>query len=327
MMGQSQNTPQNDEEGQKCPSCNIDFSSFIMKHQCQKCLLIFCEDCCMEIPQAGERVCSGCKTEFNEIIKTVRDVVEKRWDILSSTCPKDFFDLTHQYHFKNVRSVPDKLWKVKILCAYFMRDLVISATRCWEAFRRTESDTPLFPDISHIQVYIMIQQDASRVHTLMSIISDMSMTPIDTSSELVQAAYAQLRENSGILKVIEPSVSVEELEKFLNEIRIYSFTGGGNLYGLSSFDGSIVYIWEALLRTNDDARLTLEHEVSHSLPRWKSKIENTLDPMLISPLKNENLRSKNGRMIEAGDYYEQQVYGKIASESPFCLYVSPFRGY
>jgi len=325
-MGQTLSNWQKDAEVLSCSSCNVDIG-ILSKQQCRKCQLIYCDDCCKEIPEAGERVCSGCKNEFNELVNIVRDVVEKRWDILSSTCPKDFFDLTLQYHFKYVRSVPDKLWKVShILCAYFMRDLVIAATRCWEAFRRADSG-PLFPDISHIQVYIMIQQDASRVQKFMSQISDLSITPIDRSNELVLAAFAQLRANSGILKVIEPTTSVEQLEKYFNEIRIYSFTPGGNLYGLSSYDGSIVYIWEALLRTNDDIRRTLEHEISHSLPRWKSRIENTLDPMLITPLKNENLRSKNGRMIEAGDYYEEQVYGKIASESPFCLYVSPFRGY
>jgi len=214
----------------------------------------------------------------------------------------------------------------KKLSAYFVRDLVIAATRCWEAFRMVDS-VPLFPNIKPIQVALMIQQDAYRVQMVMVQLSKMSIKLVDSSHELVQAAYTQLRKNIDILKIIEPTMTGEELEEFIKQLKIYSFHPGTNLYGLSAFDGSCLYIWESLLKTEDEERLTLEHEVAHSLPRWKSRIENHVDPMLISPLKNQRLRSRNDRMIEAGDYYEQQVYGKIPTESPFCLYVSPFRGY
>ena len=56
----------------------------------------------------------------------------------------------------------------------------------------------------------------------------------------------------------------------------------------------------------------------HNLSRW-------IDPsdiFRISPSKNPNLRSidDTDALIEAGDFYEERVYGKlVAAPSPFCL--------
>ena len=63
----------------------------------------------------------------------------------------------------------------------------------------------------------------------------------------------------------------------------------------------------------DRAQL-LEHEMMHSIFRWGRN-----EPPIISLSRNEMLRI-DGRMVEAGFFYEHQVYKKkVNNPSPFCL--------
>jgi len=99
------------------------------------------------------------------------------------------------------------------------------------------------------------------------------------------------------------------------------------LFGLSSPTGCILYIQEKLLRLNVNiAQKTIEHELAHNITRWfEMKRTGKINLRLISPLKNPRIRSR-GKMVEAGDFYEEQVYNKIITNpSPFCFTLSSFR--
>ena len=84
------------------------------------------------------------------------------------------------------------------------------------------------------------------------------------------------------------------------------------LRGLSSLDGTRACLSKDYSKA-DRAQL-LEHEMMHSIFRWGRN-----EPPIISLSRNEMLRI-DGRMVEAGFFYEHQVYKKkVNNPSPFCL--------
>jgi hypothetical protein len=116
------------------------------------------------------------------------------------------------------------------------------------------------------------------------------------------------------IKVIVPSpLLTSQIKRFDTETIA--------LDGLSAYDGTIAYVNST--NSRKATVTTLEHELMHCLPRWLNSQKGQVQPRLISPEKNRNLRSKtNGAMIEAGDFFEEQVYDRVVQDpSPFCLTV------
>lgn len=138
-------------------------------------------------------------------------------------------------------------------------------------------------------------------------------------------AFERIRANIAVVHQIR-DLPEAEFERFLAGLRIqtYSYDDLDNvtvdetLVGLSSFDGTRLYLAKNLFVDEqwELARRTIEHEIMHNLSRWGLN-----NPKLISPFINRNLRSRNGsRMIEAGHFYEEQVYNEIMEHpSPFCM--------
>ena len=136
---------------------------------------------------------------------------------------------------------------------------------------------------------------------------------------LFSSACDTILSNKGIVeKIIK--LTDTEMQDFLDGVRVLSFASGELedwLDGLSSFDGKRAYVSKSVLRIDrNGAKSTIERELMHNISRWR------LDcPRLISPAKNNLLRSLNGNeMIEAGDFYEEQVSQEpMKNPSPFCL--------
>ena len=165
------------------------------------------------------------------------------------------------------------------------------------------------------------------------ILTDLTADEMD----LVSSAHKTILENKHVVEKIR-KLPETELQEFLDDVRVRSFasnlpvrTGANSrltldnwMDGLSSFDGKRAYVSKRLLSLNREAaKMTIEHELMHNISRWR------LDcPRLISPAKNNLLRSlSDNKMIEAGDFYEEQVYQKPKQNpSPFCLTgASPIR--
>ena len=148
--------------------------------------------------------------------------------------------------------------------------------------------------------------------------------------DLVSSAHKTILENKHVVEKIR-KLPETELQEFLDDVRVRSFasnlpvrTGANSrltldnwMDGLSSFDGKRAYVSKRLLSLNREAaKMTIEHELMHNISRWR------LDcPRFISPAKNNLLRSLiDNKMIEAGDFYEEQVYQKLKQNpSPFGL--------
>jgi hypothetical protein len=142
-------------------------------------------------------------------------------------------------------------------------------------------------------------------------------------------AFEKIRANIAVVNQIR-NLPEAEFERFLSSVKIQTYryddpdndsdnlTVAETLVGLSSFDGTRLYLAKNLFVDEQWvlARRTIEHEIMHNLSRWG--LDN---PKLISPFVNWNLRSRNGsRMIEAGHFYEEQVYDEIMDHpSPFCM--------
>ena len=151
--------------------------------------------------------------------------------------------------------------------------------------------------------------------------------------DLVSSAHKTILDNKHVVEKIR-KLPETELQEFLDDVCVRSFasnlpvrtcSSGANsrltldnwMDGLSSFDGKRAYVSKRLLSLNREAaKMTIEHELMHNISRWR------LDcPRLISPAKNNLLRSlSDNKMIEAGDFYEEQVYQKPKQNpSPFGL--------
>ena len=69
------------------------------------------------------------------------------------------------------------------------------------------------------------------------------------------------------------------------------------------FDGTQAFLNNGFSKhSTEQAQITIEHEMMHNISRWCK-----MEPSKISLLKNVKLRI-NGRMTEAGDYYQHCVY-------------------
>ena len=135
----------------------------------------------------------------------------------------------------------------------------------------------------------------------------------------IKAAKESILRHKDIVDTIE-LLPDDKLKLFLDESKVFTFSSGGTgiddvLDALSSFDGTRSYVMsDCQTQAKTVPQQALEHELMHNLSRWRKD-----DPRRISPSKNKNLKI-NGRMVEAGDYYEYSVYKKlIRTPCPFCL--------
>ncbi len=128
--------------------------------------------------------------------------------------------------------------------------------------------------------------------------------------------------NKHVVDKIE-SLSAVDLDTFLKYSKVFTFDSGvlgirNVLLALSSYDGTRSYLkrFDTNLQLGDlqFPQRSLEHELMHNVSRWRKD-----DPRRISPSKNKNLKIR-GRMVEAGDFYEFEVYAReVLDPCPFCL--------
>jgi hypothetical protein len=138
---------------------------------------------------------------------------------------------------------------------------------------------------------------------------------------IIEGALRSIRSNMITVRKIE-DISDEDLDTFLQNSRVFNFNTqrgvgiGEILDGLSSFDGTRSYLNDGEFHLSDPTLLqkTLEHELMHNIARWRKD-----DVRRISPCKNKKLRIR-GKMVEAGDFYEYEVYHqRVSDPCPFCL--------
>eukprot|EP01124_Arcella_intermedia_P028394 TRINITY_DN5760_c0_g1_i1.p1 TRINITY_DN5760_c0_g1~~TRINITY_DN5760_c0_g1_i1.p1 ORF type:complete len:323 (-),score=56.71 TRINITY_DN5760_c0_g1_i1:75-1019(-) len=310
----------------QCMICQKEFGPFTYRHQCGKCLNDLCDDCC---PIRNEkRICISCFTQSFELYQLTKNVIEERMELLKLTAPPNFIDLQIEQSITNVRNATEKILELPVESARFLSNLVIAASRAWEAFKtHLISKEPCFPNVSLRNIKKSIHEDASTVSHC-SIQSELRITPLSMEYDnLKRDVQLKILQQFQVVQEIVPGITTEELKMFLEEVQFLVFNVNINLYGLSSCDGSKVYLSEYILYDPEIARRTLEHELMYSISRWDDSRKNCLNPRKISPEKNLYLRSQSGIMVEAGDYYEEKVYGTKSPESPFCLVVPKWRGY
>ena len=231
----------------------------------------------------------------------------------------------------------------------FQANVAIVATRAWEAFSLDDegylSLSQLWQRVARTRTYIHLagfpeyplwckEEMQERLYDMMredidiffnAINSQTSVKPF--SQVLIEKFVVPAREflirNHDIVNKIE-FLDRSALKLYLEDMRVFEFSGPPceRLRGLSSWDGSIAFISAKALGTAPkiEIRRCLEHEFVHNI----SRVGN-FDPFRISPSKNHNLRlrSDSSIMIEAGNFYEEQVYGKIVMRpSPFCFNLS-----
>ena len=272
-------------------------------------------------------------------------VLKERLAILERTAPdqvkQDVFDRCKQFVDEFVSLVAEARDDLD-----FLVDLVIAASRPWEAWTSSEGPSmfpmknryftvsdrlPAVPTLGHycfpdwvgpgrfINLTSHIIDNLGIVKSCFNGVILQDLTADEKA--LVSNAHKTILENKNVVEKIR-KLPETELEEFLDDVCVRSFSSSSSelemrLDGLSSFDGKRAYVSKRLLRRNRDAaKTTIEHELMHNISRWR------LDcPRLISPAKNNLLRSLNdNQMIEAGDFYEEQVYQKPKrNPSPFCL--------
>jgi len=158
---------------------------------------------------------------------------------------------------------------------------------------------------------------------------ELNIIELDKEDIKLKNARERIKINFKTLKTIcddgDFELDEDMMVEYFNQMKYYQFSAIGNgitsiLDGLSSFDGSRIYISDHILEKEGDDTVAIEHEICHNITRWVLEtLKNTPYPRLISPEKYVSLRNVDNKMIEAGDYYEYKVYGKVPISSPFCL--------
>eukprot|EP01127_Copromyxa_protea_P022778 TRINITY_DN8342_c0_g1_i1.p1 TRINITY_DN8342_c0_g1~~TRINITY_DN8342_c0_g1_i1.p1 ORF type:complete len:327 (+),score=15.81 TRINITY_DN8342_c0_g1_i1:1-981(+) len=314
-----------DDEVHYCPLCQREFSAFLRKHHCRFCGGIFCETCSTKKGQPA-RGCITCVPIRSDLCRTVDNLLSERFKLLWDNAPASFLDEKMLKSCQSVKEVAGHLGLSHSKKAHFLADLIVAGTRVWECFKKKSDGSLCFPGLPTSTLYRMVQDDALRIYT--ADMREIDFSSVPSADLVVQRAFQSLHDHIGVIRRIEPTINLEEFNQFLSQLQIFKFGPAISLYGLSSMQGTRVYIWEALLSQDPDlGKETLEHEICHALPRWQATTLSSPNPRLISPEKNPELRSRTGAMIEAGDFYEQEVYARQPSGSPFCLVVPSWRGY
>lgn len=220
----------------------------------------------------------------------------------------------------------------------FLADLVVAATRVWEAFSKNAdgnganiwlsiypcdrssagSDCFEYWTSREQSILRMIKHDCNRI--FLAFDGGVEISRLESHS-VISAAMTEIRANKTTVDEIE-SLSDSELNNYLASIKVYTFKSVSRrgidhvLDALSSMDGTRSYLERSCLDDPDQStpRILLEHELMHNISRW-----NKNDPLKISPKKNRNLVIGD-RMVEAGDFYQHRVYKHVISDPcPFGL--------
>ena len=281
-------------------------------------------------------------------------VLKERLAILERTAPdqvkQDVFDRCKQFVDEFVSLVAEARDDLD-----FLVDLVIAASRPWEAWTSSEGPSmfpmknryftvsdrlPAVPTLGHycfpdwvgpgrfINLTSHIIDNLGIVKSCFNGVILQDLTADEKA--LVSNAHKTILENKNVVEKIR-KLPETELEEFLDDVCVRSFaskfpdrsfantslTLDTWMDGLSSFDGKRAYVSERMISiSREAAKRIIEHELMQNISRWR------LDcPRLISPAKNNLLRSlDDNQMIEAGDFYEEQVYQMPKQDpSPFGL--------
>ena len=144
----------------------------------------------------------------------------------------------------------------------------------------------------------------------------------DEVNELMDAAQQSILGNMSVVKEIE-DVNEDDLRFFFNSVQLfeYYYNHFTLFEGMSSFDGSRIYLNRTTLARKKEVSLwdrqELEHQYMNCLSCWGK-----FDPWLVSSWSNPNLRSlqRPDSTMGAGHFYEEHVYQKrISPPSPFQL--------
>jgi hypothetical protein len=274
-------------------------------------------------------------------IKIVRDIVLKRFDLLEEGANRtgfiDFktFRTTHQLISELLPGYLDFLSRMdNDNECLFLCNLLIVATRVWEAFRLDPiTGNMVFNVLSDDLPDHLISSEISSNWFILQSIFEMAQKLPEKQSLAIRVIS---KEENIYLRLIEPVLTrlKEKIEvvrriRNLTEIELVIFfqsqtfyiVGPGDfipLNGVSSFDGVRLYLIDSLLDWEDitDFQLVVEHELMHNLSRFQ-----TDDPASISPEKNPNLKIE-GKMVEAGHYYNWEAHEFKEDNfrpSPFCL--------
>ena len=131
----------------------------------------------------------------------------------------------------------------------------------------------------------------------------------DEAELIVVAAQENMVRNIAVVRQIA-DVTVQDLDTFWGGVKLFEFIDplfGDVLMGLSSMDGSRVYISRKLITRSDQlaCQQALEFEYATSLSRWRKT-----GPFLVSSCIDPNLRAADSRdaVLGAGHFYEERVH-------------------
>eukprot|EP01125_Pyxidicula_operculata_P002307 TRINITY_DN12196_c0_g1_i1.p1 TRINITY_DN12196_c0_g1~~TRINITY_DN12196_c0_g1_i1.p1 ORF type:complete len:337 (-),score=2.61 TRINITY_DN12196_c0_g1_i1:11-1021(-) len=244
----------------------------------------------------------------NKHMSVFIEVIQERIELWRNHPDKDEFQLSFEDRlFPTLKFGVVTVSRERGLTSFFMLNVIIECTRYLEAFGVNEQGGPLFPSVSKEEFERCCHADPLHIYHLAA---DQTIQTL-TKSKLLSSAKAKLKANLETLKLITPGITTDILDEFYGEVEVVEYSHMSFIHEFSSYNGSVCFISSRL-----DPRqtlLALERELVLCLIRWRDAKGNQLNPRLITPLRNPNLRTDDGRMVEANDFYEGLVYHKDLS--------------
>jgi hypothetical protein len=284
-------------------------------------------------------------TTLTDTLDTTKQVVTQRLDAFIAVAPAC---LLERFKQENIRSRLEQLTQETLpsiedpLKKMFLCDFLIASTRIFEVYGKLTDGTPRFPDFMKENIINSVFGELKRIFGAFTeelTVQELLPAPGDSGTaenppKPVMDARTSILHNisvvSRILDIEEDAVDKNELLIFFqNSVKIFichsKIDGFAQSIGaFSSPDGKKLYIRKDLLDYEPhNAAMTLEHELINCLSR-----RNERDARVLMPEKNKHLRSTRNVMLEAGDYYEQEVYQDcVKPRNIFCITGPRWRGY
>eukprot|EP01124_Arcella_intermedia_P015961 TRINITY_DN22509_c0_g1_i1.p1 TRINITY_DN22509_c0_g1~~TRINITY_DN22509_c0_g1_i1.p1 ORF type:complete len:325 (+),score=84.24 TRINITY_DN22509_c0_g1_i1:27-1001(+) len=248
-------------------------------------------------------------------IKTTITTLNKRLIVLHESMPlgntefKEFHDTAKTF----VPLFKEKLHNsnVPIISKLFLCDVLLSGSRLWDLFGTLiENSSP--GEIQIDKLFGKLESDWKNMTSIFYAIDLLKIVPLQ--EEWIQHCAHNMLNHFHIIQVIEPRICLSEFMDLLDATKYYWFYGQGlDLFGMSSWDGMRVYI-NVLEGPHLDQQsqwmVTLEHEVVDNVSRWKDKKDSyAANRISICSSYNMALKSRSGEIVEAGFFYEEQIYG------------------
>lgn len=254
------------------------------------------------------------------LLGITRELIQQRKTEFLKNVPKS---ANLPFNLDSYDQILNQLSKFEKQYVHFFSNFMIAATRILEVYSLDQNGKPIYNnwysrDFSEIEDLMVKDFGNLKISLQFYLEGNLVINKVSKEDKRIIEAKRNILNHLDAIKLVLNQIDINEsqIEDFYNSIEFYEFSKIINMYGLSCFDGRVIYI-----RQNTSHK-TIEHEFAHSISRFFDQIK---DPRKISPSKNSFLKINN-QMVEAGDFYEYKVYNYVPLViSPFCLTGAQYR--